>query len=378
MSKFNTDNSANLLSRLNWLNTIFLIVSPILVVVFVPMHIIVEGLDWRLIALFIFYCFATGLSITAGYHRLFAHRSYEASLPVKLFYLFFGASALQGSAMKWSADHRRHHKFVDKEEDPYRIGRGFFYAHMGWVFYKDDPKYLENKPADLKADKWIVWQDKYNFPIAIIVGFLLPTLIGLSLGAPWGGLLFGCLARVVITHHTTFFINSLCHMWGSQPYNTKNTAKDNFILAFLTYGEGYHNFHHRFESDYRNGILWYQWDPTKWLIKILSFLGLTKNLRKVSDAEILRAKLLAQEVRLVEFGIYNDRFKELRIKIEEAQKQIAVYKKRYTEIKKDLTLQKDETIVQIKIELKLAKIELDAALEQWRLLYQVQTAAFTF
>lgn len=360
--------------KINWVNSVFLILTPILVFTFVPLHLIYEGFDWRLLALFLFYSVATSLSITGGYHRLFAHRSYEARLPLKLFYLIFGAASLQGSALKWACDHRRHHKHVDEEQDPYSIHRGFFYAHMGWIFFKDDPQYLKQGGADLKADKWVMWQDKYYFQILLVVSFLIPALFGLAIGSLWGGVLYGAFARVLITHHSTFFINSLCHMWGSQPYGDKTTARDSFILALFTYGEGYHNFHHRFQADYRNGIRWYHWDPTKWLIQFNSLFGMTKNLRKVSDFEILKARLQADEIKLSQFGFYNERFKEVRTKIEESQKKIAQFKLRYNEAKKDFNAQKDEAVRQMRLEIKIAKIEFEAAWEQWQIMYSAHLA----
>jgi stearoyl-CoA desaturase (delta-9 desaturase) len=173
-----------------------------------------------------------------------------------------------------------------------------------------------------------------------------------------------------VTHHCTFFINSLCHLWGDQPYGDKTTARDNFVLAFLTYGEGYHNFHHRFEADYRNGIRWYHWDPTKWLIRTSAFLGLTRNLRKVSEAEILKARLAADEQKLMRFGQYNPRFQEIRKKIEESQNKVLQFKKRYQDIKKDFSEQRDVRIEELKVELRLARIELEAALKQWQLMCQ--------
>lgn len=363
--------------RINWLNASFLTLSPLIVIIGLPLYFIYEGFDLRLEVMFLFFAIATSLSITAGYHRLFSHRSYEASVWLRLFYLIFGSAALEDSALKWSADHRRHHRHVDTEEDPYAIQRGFFYAHMGWVYFKDDPRYEGKWPADLKADKLVMWQHRNNFAIAIFVGFLAPTLIGLSFGAPWGGLLFGCLARVVFTHHCTFFINSLCHMWGSQPYGDKTTARDNFVLAFLTQGEGYHNFHHRFEADYRNGIKWYHWDPTKWWIRSLSFFGMTKRLRKISDAEILRARLQADEKRLVTLGSYNERLQEIRNRIEEAQKKLVAMKARYAEIKRGLSEQTDEAMRLVRMELAIAKVELEASLEQWKLMCRAQLAVVT-
>jgi stearoyl-CoA desaturase (Delta-9 desaturase) len=208
--------------------------------------------------------------------------------------------------------------------------------------------------------------------IALIGGFLVPALVGLAFGSPWGGLLYGCIARVVITHHGTFFINSLCHIWGHQPYSDKNSAKDNFLLAFFTYGEGYHNFHHRFEADYRNGIRWYHWDPTKWLIRSMAFVGMTRNLRRVPETEILKARLLADEARLMKSGYYNERIQQLRAQIEETQKKIAQYHERYKVLKRDFSQQKREAMVQVQAEIKFAKIELRARLNQWQILCRYQ------
>ncbi len=336
--------------RLNWVNAIFLIVTPVIVSIFIPLNIIFHGFDWRLVLIFILGCLATSVSITGGYHRLFAHRSYEANWLLKLFYLVFGAAALQGSAIKWCSDHRRHHKHVDTDVDPYSISKGFLFAHVGWVFLKDDPQYREFRSQDLKADPLVVWQNKYYFLLAVIVGFGIPTLIGLAFGSPWGGLLWGGFARVVITHHCTFFINSLCHMWGKQPYGKKNSARDNFVLAFFTYGEGYHNFHHRFEADYRNGVRWYQWDPTKWWIRSLSFFKLTRNLKRVPDSEILKARLQADESLFIAAGSYNERLREIKTNIEERLRQMAQFRKE-----------------KLKFEFKSARIELRALLAQWRL-----------
>lgn len=355
-------------SRLNWVNTLFLIVTPLVILVALPLHLIEVGWSWPLVMMFLFACLLTSMSITGGYHRLFSHRSYEARLPLKILYLIFGAAAAQNSALKWSRDHRRHHRYVDSESDPYNIRRGFWYAHMGWIFFKEVPTQTEERVTDLENDPWVMWQDKYYAPLVVGVGFLIPTLIGWAFGYPWGGLLYGGFARVVVTHHCTFFINSLCHLWGHQPYGDKTSARDNFVLAFFTYGEGYHNFHHRFEADYRNGIRWYQWDPTKWLIQLSALVGMTKNLRKVSDAEILRARLAADEKKLVSVGIYNERFQEIRRRIEESQKRMAQFRLRYNELKKDFSEQRDMKIQEIKTELRLARIELEASLEQWRLL----------
>lgn len=355
-----------LLQRINWVNTIFLILSPILVAVFVPLDIVLRGFDYRFLVLFLISCVFSSISITGGYHRLFAHRSYEASKLVQLFYLIFGAAALQGSALKWATDHRRHHKHTDTDVDPYSVKRGFFHAHIGWVFMKEVPEYKNKFVPDLQKKPLVAWQHKYYGPLLVGVGFLLPTLVGAYFGHAWGGLIFGGFARVVVTHHCTFFINSVCHMWGQQPYSDKTSAKDNFIMAFFTYGEGFHNFHHRFEADYRNGIRWYHWDPTKWFIKMLSYFKLTSNLRKVRDLDILKARLNFEERLLQSRGHYDESLRRLRERIEEMHLRVLQMKANYKEMKREIGSRRDEKLRALRADLSAGKREMKLAHLQWR------------
>ncbi|HET8761258.1 MAG TPA: fatty acid desaturase, partial [Nitrospiria bacterium] len=251
------------------------------------------GFSWPILGLFAFYMAATGLSITGGYHRLFSHQSYQTTAPVRAFYLIFGAAACQNSALKWSSDHRYHHLYVDQDRDPYNIGRGFFWAHIGWIFFKRSAYDFSNV-QDLKKDPLVVWQNRYYVPLAIGVGGVLPLLFGWAVGDWWGGFLLIGVARTVIVHHSTFLINSLCHYLGRQPYSTKDSSRDSGLVALLTYGEGYHNFHHHFQYDYRNGIRWFDWDPTKWLINTLAAVGWADRLRTAKDAHIFQARLEVQ------------------------------------------------------------------------------------
>jgi stearoyl-CoA desaturase (delta-9 desaturase) len=364
--------------RLNWVNTIFLILCPIIVAIGVPLHIVTAGFDFRLFMVFVFACGLTSLSITGGYHRLFAHKSYEASTFFQFLYLIFGAAALQGSALKWSTDHRRHHRHVDSEKDPYSIQKGFWYAHIGWVFFKEDEEYNGIFAPDLANDKWLAWQHRHYYTIAIVVGFVLPTIIGAFFGHAWGGLLWGGFARVLVTHHCTFFINSLCHYWGSQPYGNKTSARDNFVMAFLTYGEGYHNFHHRFQIDYRNGIKWYQWDPTKWLIWFSSRFGMTTNLRRVDDVEILKARVRADEYAIRLKGISEERLNAMMERLISTRTRIKELQESYRQLKLDLARSYDERweemaqrhksrVRMLKAEIGLARLEFKMAMAQWKL-----------
>lgn len=371
--------------RLNWTNTVFLIISPLIVIIGVPLHIIDVGFDLNLFILFLVACGLTSLSITGGYHRLFAHRSYEASAVVRFLYLVFGAVALQGSAMKWCTDHRRHHRHVDTDVDPYSIKQGFWYAHIGWVFLEEKEVYNGVFAPDLAKDKLMVWQHRYYLHIAVVVGFLLPALIGWYFGDALGGVLWGGFARVVITHHCTFFINSLCHYWGSQPYGDKTSARDNFVLAFLTYGEGYHNFHHRFQFDYRNGIRWYQWDPTKWLIWMSARFGMASNLKRVDDLEILKARVMADERFLRLRGFSEERLNSMRERVISARYKLKEVQESYRLARHEfgkacdlrmgeIAQRHDARVNALKSEIELARIEFRSAWAQWKV---IRNASFS-
>ncbi|MDP2875111.1 MAG: acyl-CoA desaturase [Holophaga sp.] len=281
--------------RWNPLNTPFLIGTLVLAVVLVPLNIIYsKALLFELIVslgMFI----AIGLSVAMGYHRLFSHRSYRASWPLRLVLLCFGAAAFQNSALRWASDHRLHHRFVDTERDPYSIRKGFWHAH--WIWVMESTSHPLEGVTDLQADPLVRWQDRYFFRIGAVVS-LIPVAIGFATDNVWGHLIMGLILRIVLTHHTTFLINSAAHAFGTQPYTDTNTARDNGLLAPFTFGEGYHNFHHMWPGDYRNGIRWYQWDTAKWLIKAFSWVGMADKLRRVPETVIQRAKLAMEEKRL--------------------------------------------------------------------------------
>ena len=173
---------------------------------------------------------------------------------------------------------------------------GFWYSHIGWMLreYQAQRYHDYKNVRDLQNDKIVMWQHKYYLPLLLIMNFGLPALLGWLNGDVWAMLLMAGLLRLVVVHHCTFFINSLAHIWGSQPYTDKNTARDNGILAVFTYGEGYHNFHHIFENDYRNGINWWHYDPTKWLINTMAWMGLATQLRVTPQERIESAKLQMQ------------------------------------------------------------------------------------
>jgi stearoyl-CoA desaturase (delta-9 desaturase) len=204
---------------------------------------------------------------------------------------------MQNSALIWSASHRRHHQFTDTEEDPYNATRGFWWSHMGWIFHDNDDSNDFSNASDLLADKAVMWQHKWYWAINIGAMIAVPLTLGLIIGRPFGMLLFAGLARVVLNHQGTFCINSLCHIIGNQPWSAKDTSRDSWIAALVTFGEGYHNYHHNFPADYRNGLKWFHFDPAKWVIWAGSQLGMTRNLKRTSKPKRFSRQLEALHIR---------------------------------------------------------------------------------
>ena len=281
--------------RLDWVNILFLCAVHVLglagIVWMSGVHF-----SWWTLGLGLLWFALCGVGITGGYHRLFSHPTYKAAWPIRLLYLTFGSAAVQNSALKWSADHRRHHSKVDTPEDPYNINQGFWWAHIGWLFFKDESAELAGV-KDLRADSLVRFQHRFYVPLALVFGAILPLALGLLWGDPIGALLFAGFTRLMLQYHSTFAVNSFAHYIGNRPYTTKNSARDSFITAVISLGEGYHNFHHRFQNDYRNGVRAWQLDPTKWWVWTLSQVGLTWDLKRTAPEAIRVARRSVRDAR---------------------------------------------------------------------------------
>ena len=281
---------------INWIPATILVATPIAAAIITPWYLFTHQVSAPVWGVFGAFMVWTGISITAGYHRLLSHRAYKAHPIVKNFLLLGSTFAVQGSAFDWVSGHRSHHRHVDDRlDDPYSAKRGFFFSHMGWMLrnypsgkfdYKNIPDLTKDRTLQIQHKYYGLWVAALNIGVVAAIGWLL--------GDVWGTLIIVGLLRLVLTHHFTFFINSLCHMFGTRPYTDTNSARDNFFLAIFTWGEGYHNYHHFFQYDYRNGVKWWQYDPTKWLIAGLSKLGLTSELRTVDDTTIKHAEVQMQ------------------------------------------------------------------------------------
>jgi len=268
-----------------WTGIFFFTVIHTVGIIGTPLYIYYYGVtpgEWLLFAV---YFVATSLSITVGYHRLFAHVTFKPKNWIRFFLLFFGAATLEQSALKWASQHRQHHQFTDTDQDPYNINKGFWYAHAGWILFWKHRVNYDNVP-DLQNSKLVMHQHFYYSLWSVGGAIVIPTLIGALMGKALGAFIMSVCLRLVLVMHSAFFINSYAHTYGSREYDGTISARDHWLGAILTNGEGYHNFHHKFPNDYRNGIRWFHWDPSKWIIFILGKLGLACDLKRTPESLI--------------------------------------------------------------------------------------------
>lgn len=274
--------------KYDWAVISFIVGYHLALLIGLPIYFINHSPSWGLCVTAGVLMYVSGMSVTAGYHRLYSHLAYKINPVVEAVLLFFATVATQGSAIKWASDHRKHHAFVDTDRDPYSIKKGFMYAHVLWLFHKAEP--IDQKVvADLYKNKLLVFQHKYYAALMFTTNFLVFLFFGYLFNDYLSSFVFIWGVRMLTLHHFTWFINSLAHTWGSQKFSTEHSAVDNYLMSIFTFGEGYHNYHHTFASDYRNGIRWFHFDPTKWLIWTLSKFKLANGLRRMSNMRIQEA-----------------------------------------------------------------------------------------
>eukprot|EP00457_Paulinella_chromatophora_P002084 gb/GEZN01002088.1/.p1 GENE.gb/GEZN01002088.1/~~gb/GEZN01002088.1/.p1 ORF type:complete len:737 (-),score=103.98 gb/GEZN01002088.1/:347-2557(-) len=279
--------------NINWINVVILFGIPCIALY----GVCTTQLHQKTAVLSVIWYFYTALGITAGYHRLWAHRAYEASPIVEYLLMLGGTGALEGSIKWWCGGHRVHHRYTDTPKDPYNAKFGFWYSHMGWMLVKPEPKFaVKADIRDLKKKWFVNFQHKHFAWLGPFMSLVAPTLIaGLGWGDWRGGYFYAGALRQVVIHHSTFCVNSLAHMLGEHTFDDERSPRDHFITALITCGEGYHNFHHEFPNDYRNAIKFYQYDPTKWFIKLLSIIGLTYSLKEFPANEVMKGRILMQQ-----------------------------------------------------------------------------------
>ena len=197
-------------------------------------------------------------------------------------------------------DHRAHHRYTDTDKDPYSVRKGLLYSHFGWMLMKQNPKRIGRTDiTDLNADPVVVWQHKNYLKVVLGMGLIFPMAVaGLGWGDWFGGFIYAGILRIFFVQQATFCVNSLAHWLGDQPFDDRNSPRDHVITALVTLGEGYHNFHHEFPSDYRNAIETFQYDPTKWSIWLWKQMGLAYDLKQFKQNEIEKGRVQQQQKKL--------------------------------------------------------------------------------
>ena len=313
---------------------LILVLLPAVSLTCIPIYIYINGIVWQEPVILIMGWVLSGLGITIGYHRLFSHKAFKTHVFVEWIFMFLASMAIQNTIVKWCSDHRRHHKKLDTDDDPYSITEGFFHAHMGWLLYKEDTKV--SGVSDLQKKSAVKFQSKYYAHI-VLVSLFLPLIIGLFYHRPIGAMLWGGILRITLVHHFTWFVNSLAHFIGRRNYDLHTSARDSWITSIFTFGEGYHNYHHTFQWDYRNGVRWYNFDPSKWVIRVLSYFNITYDLRRASDYNIFKARFKTLNDKINSFSHNQDnliKIKELNKKSLSELELWRILEKKYESLKK--------------------------------------------
>jgi len=231
--------------------------------------------SWRNLAVAaILYYVATGLGISMGYHRLHTHRSYKVPLWLEYFFALCGSLTLEGGPIFWVATHRLHHQYSDLPGDPHSPNDGAFWSHVGWILFGEtnhnNTKLMSKYAPDLARHPFYVWLNDYHWIPGTVLGLALLAIGGLPM------MLWGICLRVVVGLHATWLVNSATHMWGGRRFATRDGSRNNWWVAAISFGEGWHNNHHAHPTSARHGLAWYEFDPSWLLVKALRFFGVAK------------------------------------------------------------------------------------------------------
>nr|XP_022319334.1 acyl-CoA desaturase-like [Crassostrea virginica] len=243
----------------------------------------------------VYYLFS-GLGITAGAHRLWAHRSYKARAPLRCLLALMNTSALQNDILDWSRDHRVHHKYSETDADPHNAMRGFFFAHVGWLLVKKHPDVMEKGRgldySDLYADKVVMFQRRFYRPLVIVMCLIVPIAVpwyfwGETL---WNSFFLSAVLRYCLLLNATWSVNSFAHLWGTKPYDKRINPAENLGVALSAVGEGFHNFHHTFPSDYATSEYGWHLNITTVFINCMYYLGQAYDMKKTPLSVVQRRK----------------------------------------------------------------------------------------
>jgi stearoyl-CoA desaturase (delta-9 desaturase) len=290
--------------------TLLAVIVPLIGIVAAGFLLWGYGFHWVELGLLVGMYLATAVGITVGYHRYFTHRSFATVSWIQYLLLILGSMAFQGPMLTWVAVHRRHHQHSDGEDDPHSphaygpgisgVLRGLWHSHIGWLF-KEPGFNIPSYVRDYEGRTGLRWCSDL-FPVWVALGLLIPTLLGWLLIGGWLGALLGFvwggLIRIFLVHHVTWSINSVCHLWGEQPFRSRDESRNNLWFGILGLGEGFHNNHHAFPTSARHGLQWWQLDLSYLLIRFLNWLGLAWNVRLPSPAALQAAAVTATPVRV--------------------------------------------------------------------------------
>jgi stearoyl-CoA desaturase (delta-9 desaturase) len=264
-----------------------------------------EALHWSDLVVFAICYVLTGLGVTVGFHRHLTHRAFKAKPWVRGTLAILGSAAIEGPVIAWVADHRKHHAFADVEGDPHSPHvdhghgvkgalKGLLHAHVGWLFLHTHRGNKQRYAPDLINDPLIRWIDR-TFVLWVAAGLVVPFILGGLIGGSWHaaltGLLWGGAVRMLVVHHVTYSINSLCHFFGRQAFNTGDESRNLFWLAPFTFGEAWHNNHHAFPTSYEHGMRRWQLDPSRFVIRALEKMGLVWDVVRISPERQARKVL---------------------------------------------------------------------------------------
>ncbi|MFN8558061.1 MAG: acyl-CoA desaturase [Dehalococcoidia bacterium] len=254
-----------------------LVIVPLVGTVYAIWLLWQRAVDWSDVALMLGLYVPISMGITIGFHRFLTHRGFRAHPILKALLLVLGSMALEGPAISWAANHRKHHALSDQEGDPHSPADGFFHAHVGWLFngqVADRRTYAR----DLLADRMVMTISRL-FPLWALLSLAIPFAIG-----GWRGLLWGGLVRIFLTHHVTWSVNSVCHTFGSRPFVTKDRSRNQWVVGLLALGEGWHNNHHAFPRSAFHGLRWWQFDLSGLTIRLFGRLRLARDIQRVTAA----------------------------------------------------------------------------------------------
>jgi len=272
---YNVDRLENQRQGLNWFTTLVLVFLHVGAVAALFMF------SWRAFAVAVVtYCVTTGLGISMGYHRLHTHRSYRVPILLEYFFALCGALTLEGGPIFWVAVHRLHHQNSDLPGDPHSPRDGAWWSHVGWIVLGEtnhnNTRLMSKYAPDLARHRFYVWLNTWHWVPSLVLAVLMLVIGGLPI------LLWGMFARIVFGLHATWLVNSATHMWGGRRFATRDDSRNNWWVALISFGEGWHNNHHAHPTSARHGLAWYEFDPSWLLIKLLKACGIAKSIQVAS------------------------------------------------------------------------------------------------